>query len=118
VSFYSPSAEEWPRGDRDGVCDDIIKGLEIVMTLSIAEAFSTPVDLNVYPAYAISVEYPIDISTIKVTKSNNYCSQKLNIYRASKAIIIINCLKDYGKLNGFKLLIVFRQDWKTDFTED
>lgn len=37
-----------------------------VMELAIAEPFVAPVDLNVYPTYAYVVEYPIDLSTIKV----------------------------------------------------
>jgi bromodomain and WD repeat domain-containing protein 1/3 len=36
------------------------------MSLAIAEPFIAPVDLNQYPSYAFVVEYPIDLSTIKV----------------------------------------------------
>lgn len=36
------------------------------MSFAMAEAFSTPVDLNSYPTYAMEVEYPIDLTTIKV----------------------------------------------------
>jgi bromodomain and WD repeat domain-containing protein 1/3 len=36
------------------------------MSLAIAEPFIAPVDLNRYPSYALIVEYPIDLSTIKV----------------------------------------------------
>lgn len=70
--FSSPRAEEWPERDRDGTCERIIGGFELVMTLSIAEAFSTPVDLTLYPSYAMSVEYPIDLSTIKVSHILSY----------------------------------------------
>lgn len=41
-----------------------------VMELAIAEPFVAPVDLNVYPTYAYTVEYPIDLSTIKVLHLN------------------------------------------------
>lgn len=64
--LYHPRPDEWPAGDRDTACDRIIQGLEQVMELSIAEPFIAPVDINRYPSYAMVVEYPIDLSTIKV----------------------------------------------------
>lgn len=38
------------------------------MGLSVAEPFIAPVDINQYPSYAFIVEYPIDLSTIKVSE--------------------------------------------------
>ena len=72
--LYCPRSDEWPNGDRDATCRRIIVGLNKVMNLAIAEPFIAPVDLNHYPSYAMSVEYPIDLSTIKVSKShfNNF----------------------------------------------
>lgn len=64
--LYQPRPEEWPDGDRDETCERILLGLERIMSLSIAEPFLAPVDLNQYPTYAIVVEYPIDLQTIKV----------------------------------------------------
>lgn len=70
--LYQPMSDEWPRGDRDGTCRRIVAGLEEVMQLAIAEAFITPVDLNLYPSYAFVVEYPIDLQTIKSRFENHF----------------------------------------------
>lgn len=70
--LYQPIAEEWPRGDREATCRRIIAGLDVVMTLAIAEPFVAPVDLNRYPSYAFVVEYPIDVSTIKARFENHF----------------------------------------------
>ncbi|XP_059610185.1 PH-interacting protein isoform X2 [Phlebotomus argentipes] len=72
ATLYQPKAEEWPRGDRDASCRRIIAGLEQVMGLAIADLFLAPVDLNIYPAYAFVVEYPIDLSTIKARFENHF----------------------------------------------
>lgn len=64
--LYRPRPDEWPLGDRDAACERILMGFEQVMELSVAEPFIAPVDLNRYPTYATIVEYPIDLSTIKV----------------------------------------------------
>jgi hypothetical protein len=34
--------------------------------------FLTPVDLNVFPIYAIIIEYPMDITTIKSRLENRF----------------------------------------------
>ncbi|KAG7201707.1 hypothetical protein KM043_004433 [Ampulex compressa] len=70
--LYQPHAEEWPMGDREATCRRIIRGLDQVMSLAIAEPFVAPVDLNIYPAYAFVVEYPIDLSTIKARFENHF----------------------------------------------
>ncbi|EFN89603.1 PH-interacting protein isoform X2 [Harpegnathos saltator] len=70
--LYQPHAEEWPMGDREATCRRIIRGLDQVMSLAIAEPFVAPVDLNTYPTYAYIVEYPIDLSTIKARFENHF----------------------------------------------
>ena len=70
--LYQPQAEEWPMGDREATCRRIIRGLDQVMSLAIAEPFVAPVDLNIYPSYAFVVEYPIDLSTIKARFENHF----------------------------------------------
>ncbi|XP_031827305.1 bromodomain and WD repeat-containing protein isoform X3 [Nomia melanderi] len=70
--LYQPHAEEWPMGDREATCRRIIRGLDQVMSLAIAEPFVAPVDLNTYPSYAFVVEYPIDLSTIKARFENHF----------------------------------------------
>lgn len=72
ATLYQPQPEEWPMGDREATCRRISRGIDQVMTLAIAENFITPVDLNIYPAYALVVEYPIDLSTIKARLENHF----------------------------------------------
>lgn len=50
------------------------------MELAIAEPFVAPVDLNVYPTYAYIVEYPIDLSTIKVYFCKNCLTDFMFLY--------------------------------------
>ena len=72
---------DWPpRGHQEAECDRISNLLGAVMELGIAENFITPVDLNVYPEYAYSIEYPIDLSTIKARLDNRF-------YRRREALI-------------------------------
>ncbi|KAL0133738.1 hypothetical protein PUN28_001006 [Cardiocondyla obscurior] len=70
--MYQPQTEEWPMGDREATCRRIIRGLDQVMSLAIAEPFVVPVDLSLYPTYAFIVEYPIDLSTIKARFENHF----------------------------------------------
>lgn len=64
--LYQPEPDEWPGGDQDSACERILRGLELLMSMAIAEHFLAPVDISIYPSYAYVVEYPIDLSTIKV----------------------------------------------------
>lgn len=72
ATLYRPTKDEWPRGDREASCRRIVRGLEQVMGLAIADPFLTPVDLSAYPSYAFVVEYPIDLSTIKARFENHF----------------------------------------------
>ena len=67
ATLYQPSEEEWPNGGREVSTQRILCGLEQVMGLSVAEDFLTPVDLALYPTYAFTIEYPIDLTLIKVS---------------------------------------------------
>eukprot|EP00057_Strongylocentrotus_purpuratus_P011327 XP_011665801.1 PREDICTED: PH-interacting protein [Strongylocentrotus purpuratus] len=62
--LYVPGPGEWGETDRDTCCDRLLKCLQQVMELRIAEQFNTPVDLSRYPSYAYMVPYPTDLSTI------------------------------------------------------
>jgi len=42
------------------------------MTLSIAENFNVPVDLNAFPVYAMIIAYPMDLSLIKARLENRF----------------------------------------------
>ncbi|XP_076372727.1 bromodomain and WD repeat-containing protein 3-like isoform X2 [Tachypleus tridentatus] len=69
---YAPKPGEWPKCGQDQECDRLARGLEQVIELAIAEPFTVPVDLNRYPVYALVVEYPIDLSTIKARLENRF----------------------------------------------
>lgn len=64
--LYRPQSEEWAGRNPDQECDRISHGLSLIMTLAIAEPFLVPVDLNAYPMYALTIDYPMDLTTIKV----------------------------------------------------
>lgn len=66
ATLYRPRSDEWGGGDREAACRRILSGLDQIMSLAIAEPFNAPVDINMYPSYAYIVEYPIDLSLIKV----------------------------------------------------
>lgn len=70
--MYTPVEGEWPRCGRNTSCDRISHGLELIMEHSIAEPFLTPVDLNAFPVYAMVIEYPIDLTTIKNRLENRF----------------------------------------------
>ncbi len=71
-NMYTPDDDEWPSCGRDAECDRLVAGFQRIMELSIAEYFTTPVDLDKYPLYAITINYPIDLNTIKVRLENRY----------------------------------------------
>ncbi|XP_076307639.1 PH-interacting protein-like [Tachypleus tridentatus] len=69
---YSPKPSEWPKCGQEEECNRLARGLEQIMELAIAEPFIVPVDLNLYPDYALVVEYPVDLSTIKARLENHF----------------------------------------------
>lgn len=82
--MYVPERHEWSEFGRDHDCDRIARGLVRIMELSIAENFVTPVDLNLYPSYAIVVEYPMDLGTIKARVQNRfYRYDSINFFLSS-----------------------------------
>ena len=70
--LYTPEIGEWPEEGRDSVCERILNGLERIMELSIAEPFNYPVDLDSFPDYAMLIEYPMDLNTIKERLENRF----------------------------------------------
>jgi len=69
--LYHPRDDEWPQGGREAATARILAGLDQVMELSVAEYFLAPVDLQQYPQYATAIEYPIDLSLIRVSTSTS-----------------------------------------------
>lgn len=63
---------DWPGGSRAQECDRIAQGLEQIMELSIAEPFLAPVDLQAFPLYAMTIEYPVDLSLIKARLEHRF----------------------------------------------
>ncbi|XP_069462392.1 PH-interacting protein isoform X2 [Ambystoma mexicanum] len=70
--IYKPLEGEWGSRSRDEECERIITGINQLMTLDIASAFVSPVDLQAYPLYCTVVAYPTDISTIKQRLENRF----------------------------------------------
>ena len=70
--LYEPNLAEWHGLDRDIQCERILKGIEIIRELSIAEPFNSPVDLIAFPNYAMVIGYPIDLNTIRERVANRY----------------------------------------------
>ncbi|KAA0195924.1 hypothetical protein HAZT_HAZT007122 [Hyalella azteca] len=90
---YKWTCEDWPEG-RDGAdeCSRLAHGLGLVMSLSVAEPFLAPVDLSVYPNYAMIVEYPMDLSTIKSRLENGFY-RRLNAVQFDVRYIATNAEK-------------------------
>lgn len=59
------------------------------MSLSVAEPFVAPVDLQLYPSYALVVPYPVDLATIRARFENLVSTD----YRLLLLIIIISPYK-------------------------
>ena len=76
---YVPSQEDFDTESRDAFRARMMTGLDVIMTLSIAEPFLVPVDLNSYPAYATVVAYPMDLTTIRSRLENNFYRRKEGI---------------------------------------
>ncbi|XP_068220556.1 bromodomain and WD repeat-containing protein 3 isoform X2 [Palaemon carinicauda] len=70
--LYTPCDEEWAGRNPDLECDRISYGLSKIMSLAIAEPFLVPVDLNDYPMYALIIDYPMDLTTIKSRLDNRF----------------------------------------------
>ena len=70
--LYKADSDEWPSDGRDVECERILRGLQRIMELSIAELFNYPVDLETFPTYPILIAYPIDLNTIRERIENRY----------------------------------------------
>ncbi|XP_035213977.1 PH-interacting protein-like isoform X2 [Stegodyphus dumicola] len=90
--MYVPDPHEWSSYGRDQDCDRIVRGLTRIMELSIAEPFVAPVDLNLYPTYAIVVEYPMDLGTIRARAQNRFY-RRLDAVKFDVQYIEINAQK-------------------------
>ncbi|XP_063080594.1 bromodomain and WD repeat-containing protein 1 isoform X2 [Cavia porcellus] len=78
--LYKPQDGEWGQKSRDEECERIINGIDQLLNLDIAAAFSGPVDLCTYPKYCTVVAYPTDLYTIRMRLVNRF-------YRRLSALI-------------------------------
>uniref|UniRef100_A0A4W5LUL4 Bromodomain and WD repeat domain containing 3 n=1 Tax=Hucho hucho TaxID=62062 RepID=A0A4W5LUL4_9TELE len=70
--LYSPQEGEWGTHTRDEDCQRVIFGIDELLTLDLAKAFASPVDLRDYPLYCTVVAYPTDLSTIRRRLENRF----------------------------------------------
>uniref|UniRef100_A0A674A4L3 Bromodomain and WD repeat domain containing 3 n=1 Tax=Salmo trutta TaxID=8032 RepID=A0A674A4L3_SALTR len=70
--LYSPQEGEWGAHSRDEDCQRVIFGINELLTLDLAKAFASPVDLRDYPLYCTVVAYPTDLSTIRRRLENRF----------------------------------------------
>ncbi|XP_023260584.1 bromodomain and WD repeat-containing protein 3 [Seriola lalandi dorsalis] len=70
--LYTPQEGEWGAHTRDEDCQRVIHGIEQLLTLDVAKAFASPVNLQDYPLYCTVVAYPTDLSTIRKRLENRF----------------------------------------------
>ncbi|KAG7223301.1 hypothetical protein INR49_015657, partial [Caranx melampygus] len=70
--LYTPQEGEWGAHTRDEDCERVIHGIEQLLTLDVAKAFVSPVNLRDYPLYCTVVAYPTDLSTIRKRLENRF----------------------------------------------
>ncbi|MGH0169074.1 UNVERIFIED_CONTAM: hypothetical protein FKN15_072328 [Acipenser sinensis] len=70
--LYSPQEGEWGARTRDEECERVLRGIDDLLTLDIAKAFTSPVDLRDYPLYCTVVAYPTDLGTIRKRLENQF----------------------------------------------
>ena len=52
--------------------DRILRGLDAILSLPIAQPFQQPVNVEEYPDYYLAIPYPIDLGTIRQRLNNGY----------------------------------------------
>uniref|UniRef100_A0A4W6FHE7 Bromodomain and WD repeat domain containing 3 n=1 Tax=Lates calcarifer TaxID=8187 RepID=A0A4W6FHE7_LATCA len=70
--LYRPQEGEWGAHTRDEDCERVIHGIDQLLTLDVAKAFASPVNLRDYPLYCTVVAYPTDLSTIRKRLENRF----------------------------------------------
>uniref|UniRef100_A0A8C8E3C7 Bromodomain and WD repeat domain containing 3 n=1 Tax=Oryzias sinensis TaxID=183150 RepID=A0A8C8E3C7_9TELE len=70
--LYRPQEGEWGAFTRDEECERVICGIDQLLTLDVAKAFASPVNLQDYPLYCTAVAYPTDLSTIRKRLENRF----------------------------------------------
>ncbi|XP_037323684.2 bromodomain and WD repeat-containing protein 3 isoform X2 [Pungitius pungitius] len=70
--LYKPQEGEWGAHTRDEDCERVIHGIDQLLTLDVAKAFSSPVNLQDYPLYCTAVSYATDLSTVRKRLENRF----------------------------------------------
>uniref|UniRef100_A0A8D0AU19 Bromodomain and WD repeat domain containing 3 n=1 Tax=Sander lucioperca TaxID=283035 RepID=A0A8D0AU19_SANLU len=70
--LYTPQEGEWGAHTRDEDCERVLHGIDQLLTLDVAKAFASPVNLRDYPLYCTAVAYPTDLSTIRKRVENHF----------------------------------------------
>ncbi|XP_037835020.1 bromodomain and WD repeat-containing protein 3 isoform X3 [Kryptolebias marmoratus] len=70
--LYRPQEGEWGAHTRDEDCERVVLGIDQLLTLDVAKAFASPVNLQEYPLYSTAVAYPTDLSTIRRRLENRF----------------------------------------------
>ncbi|CAL8132282.1 unnamed protein product [Orchesella dallaii] len=71
--LYKSSPADWPpSGDQDAECKRLSSLVEQVVDLHVAYPFVERVNFDEFPDYALCIEYPIDLKTIKARLDSRY----------------------------------------------
>ncbi|CAL1573733.1 unnamed protein product [Knipowitschia caucasica] len=70
--LYEPQEGEWGAYTRDEECERVLQGISDLLTMDVAKAFASPVNLQDYPLYCTVVAYLTDLSTIRKRLENRF----------------------------------------------
>jgi len=103
LGSYTAKEDEWPEHGMEIEVERLLKGIDRIMEFALAEPFAAPVDLNAYPQYCLSIEYPSDLSTIKARLENRF-------YRRKRAFRfdVVQIAKNAAQFNERRSTIVKR----------
>ncbi|TNN79212.1 Bromodomain and WD repeat-containing protein 3 [Liparis tanakae] len=70
--LYAPQEGEWGGHTRDEDCERVLYGIDQLLTLEVAKAFASPVNLRDYPLYCTAVSYLTDLGTVRKRLENRF----------------------------------------------
>uniref|UniRef100_A0A8C3AG14 Bromodomain and WD repeat domain containing 3 n=1 Tax=Cyclopterus lumpus TaxID=8103 RepID=A0A8C3AG14_CYCLU len=70
--LYTPQEGEWGAHTRDEDCERVLHGIDQLLTLDVAKAFASPVNLRDYPLYCTAVAYLTDLGTVRKRLENRF----------------------------------------------
>uniref|UniRef100_A0A8C6P1E2 Bromodomain and WD repeat domain containing 3 n=1 Tax=Nothobranchius furzeri TaxID=105023 RepID=A0A8C6P1E2_NOTFU len=72
AQLYRPQEGEWGAHTQEEECQRVVCGIDQLLTLDVAKAFASPVNLQQYPLYCTVVAYPTDLSTVRRRLENHF----------------------------------------------